>query len=371
MKIYYKYVFIGLVILGCILIIPLLSTKTDAVKIGYFSPQTGPAAISSEQMMNAFRLAHDIDPALSDGKKIDLFIEDDACDPKKALTAAKKLIEINKVDLLVSGVCGGSTVAVAPYAEQSKILLFTPVAATPKITDLGDYVFRTSGSGYKITEMVASEIKKLGFKKVAILFETAEYSTGWADAFATRFIDTEHSIVAKEGYGSKDSDLRTQLLKLVQSKPDIILVSPNSTVTANIFANQMNELGIKYPVVGNEYLMFKKVRENPNTNGFYASSYKFDMESELAINLLEKYKAKYGVYPDDEIYVALSYDGYNVIKGLFEKCKGKEVECLQREFYKIKDYQGVSGTISIDSNGDGIREFVLKKIENGNLIDLK
>ncbi len=48
----------------------------------------------------------------------------------------------------------------------------------------------------------------------------------------------------------------------------------------------------------------------------------------------------------------------------------KQVECLQREFYKIKDYKGVSGNISIDKNGDGIREFVLKKIQAGELVDL-
>ncbi len=307
MKICYKYVFFILsIIIACFLIFSSFYTKNDSIKIGYFSPETGPAAISSEQMINSFKLAHSIDPNLSNGRKIELFIEDDACDPKKALTAAKKLVEINKVDLLVSGVCSGSTVAVASYAEQKGILLFTPVATTPKITELGDYVFRTSGSSIGVTKTVASEIKKLGYKKVAILFEAAEYSTGWAEAFASSFIDSEHNIVAKEGYGSKESDMRTQLLKLIQNKPDLILLSVNSTITANIIANQMKELGIKLPVVGNEYLMFRKVRENPNANGFYASSYKFDMESSAVKDLLEKYKQKYGTYPDDEIYVALS-----------------------------------------------------------------
>lgn len=356
-----------------IFLITLLLVKTKEtnsnIKIGYFAPATGAAAVSSEQMINAFKLAHKENPDLDNGRKIELFIEDDACSPKNALSAAKKFVEVNNVNLLVSGVCGGSTIAVAPYAESENLILFTPVAATPKITDLGDNVFRTSGSGYQITKMVASELKKLGFSKVGIIYENAEYSAGWKDSFITSFKDDTHSIVISEGYATGNTDMKTQILKIKAAKPDIILLSPNSTITSNILANQIKDLNVTIPVVGNEYLMFKKVRDNPNAEGFYVSSYKFDLENPSVKKLLESYRAAYGSYPEDEIYVALSYDGYNVIRNIFNQCKSADTPCLKKALYGIQNYAGVSGQISIDKNGDAIRDFVLKKIKDRNLID--
>ncbi len=353
----------------CVLIVS--SHKNDQeIRIGYFAPMTGPAQVSSEQMIHAFKLANKFNSKLDDGRSIEVLYEDDACDPKKALSSAKKLFEIDRVHILISGVCGGSVVSVAPYAVQNDLILFTPVAATPKITDLGDNVFRISGSGYAITKMASDNIKKMGYKRIGILFENSEYSFGWKESFKNFYTDNQHTIVSEEGFGSKDTDMKTQIMKVMSFKPDLILISPNSTITANILANQIHELNVKTQILGNEYFMFRKVRENVNVQGYFVSSYDFDTSRKEVRDLMDKYKSEFGVYPDDEIYVALSYDGYNVIHNAFNNCPKLNTECLKKYLYNIKDYKGVSGNITIDKNGDGIRDFVLKRIKDGNLINI-
>lgn len=347
-------------------------SESDVIKIGYFGPFTGPVAgDTGADIANGFKMAAS-EKSIAGGKKIEVIYEDDACDPKKAIDAVNKLVNVDKVKILVSGVCSGSTLAAAPIAEKNKIILLTPVSTSPKITDAGDYVFRTSASSIYTAEAASKLINSLGYTKVGILFEVADFTVGWKDSFVKRFeSESSNRIMGAESVASKDTDVKIQLLRLAQAKPDVIVMIMNSTVTVNQAVKQVHDLKINIPIVGNDYFGVRSVVTNSLAEGIYASIYKYDGKSLALQNLLKKYEEQFKAQPSTEIYPALAYDGYNVLFNAIDICKSDNPECLKAELYKVKNYQGVSGTISIDKNGDTLREFTLKRIHNGVLEDVR
>ncbi len=367
-----KTIFSTLLVIAVCVILGTYKNESDSniVKIGYFAPLTGPAAETSEQMFNSFKLAYSQNPSVN-GKNIQVIYEDDGCDPKKAVAAAKKFIEVDKVDILVSGVCSGSTLAVAPIAEANKIILFTPVSTTPKLTHAGDYVFRVSGSSDNVASSTVFEVyNRLNVKKVAVLFETTEYSTSWKDAFKRGYTHIGGTVLSEEGFSTGDTDVKSQLIKLSSLKPEAFVVSANSVMSVNAIANQMKQLGITgIPVIGNEYFGFKQSVENPNTDGFYSTLYKFDSNNISLVNLKKDYKAMFNKFPDVEIYSALTFDGYNILRDVIGRCQIHDELCYKKELYSIKGYEGASGIITIDENGDTYRDLILKKIQNKELVD--
>lgn len=243
----------------------------DTIKIGYIGPFTGPVAgTSGEVVGNAWKLGVMKRPTLA-GKKIEVIYEDDACDPKKAVAAATKLVSIDKVKIVVNGVCSGSMLAAVPITEAAKVILFTPVSTSPKITTAGDYVFRTSGTGTHTAIAFNKYLAQFGYKNIAILYENAEYPVGIKDAFVPLFSIDGNKIVATEGVNPNEIDMRGQLTKINQAKPQALVVIMNSAVTVNTFVKQAKELGVKLPVFGNEYFAFTVVVENPDAQGMYAA----------------------------------------------------------------------------------------------------
>ena len=358
------------IIIIAIIIISRNGNSSNTIKIGYFGPFTGPVAGSTGlDIATGFKLAYEKNHMIGD-KKVEVIYEDDACDPQKAVAAANKLISIDKVHVVVSGVCSGSSVSAAPIAEKNKVILFTPVSTTPKLTTAGDYIFRTSASAVVTAQAIANYVAGAGYKKVAILFEAAEYPTGIKDSFSDTFTKIPgNQIIATESSAPKEVDFRSQLTKISKMNPDIMLIVMNSTVTANAVLKQRAELNIKIPVIGNEYFIQKDVIANSFSEGIMASTYKYDATSQALKDLVAQFKTKVGAAPSQDMYVALAYDGYNVLFGAMQKCGGDDADCIKSELYKVKDYPGISGNITIDQNGDTAREFVIKKIHNGAIVD--
>jgi branched-chain amino acid transport system substrate-binding protein len=340
----------------------------ETIKIGYFGPLSGPVAASTgESMARAFQIAS-ANQSLAAGKKIEVIYEDDACDPKKAVSAAQKLLEIDKVHILVSGLCSGSTLAVAPMAEQNKVILISPGSAAPSITTAGDYVFRLAASSATAGQAVANELKAHGYKTIAILFENNEYPVGWKDSLIKEYGQVPGVKIVAEGANVGSTDVRSQLLKLAEAKPDVLLITTLTAPMANAALNQYHQLKLSTPIVGNETFSLQAVIHNPYTEGMLVTAYKYDDGSADFRKFLSEYEAKYHTKIQEEIYGALSYDTAKVLFDSIVQCQGDNPACVKSYLYSIKNRPGLSGTITIDSNGDAQREFVLKKIESGKTV---
>jgi len=340
--------------------------QIEPIKIGYFGPATGPVSYSGAPIKEAFELAFSQMPE-ANGRPIQVIFEDDKCDPKEAVTVATKLLDVDNVDILVSGVCSGSTLAVAPIAQERKAILISPAAASPKITTAGDFVFRLASSSELMAAETVKAMQKLGIKKVAVLYENNAYTAGWNDAFAKHFADIG-TVVASEMYDGPTSDVRTSLTKFEQASPDAILLLPLAAPSANNLLKQYKELGLKTQLIGSEAMGFKAVLPN-EPEGMLVLTYDFDLNSPEMQKMLSGYQSKFGKNVTEEIYGALGYDTYNVLQTAINAC-GDDTECIKQKLNNLGTVTGASGTFHLDENGDAIHSFVLRKAQNSKLASI-
>lgn len=346
-----------------------VSKSQEPIKIGVIGSLSGPVAYLGEQVIGTLRLALEEKSTLN-GRPIELVVEDGACDAKKAVSAAQKLIQVDRVRIIVVDTCSNVMLSVAPLAEEAHVILITPVATSPAITNAGDYAFRISGSATPMAEATAEMLKSLSIDTIGVLFEQNDFTVGWKDAFMKAFLDTPQNKIIAESYRSDETDVKTQLTKLSQNELDALFFLSLAPISANRLLKQYAELGIDIPLVGNEIYSFPAVmQEYPEvTDGMLVPTYKYDLTSERLQELLQKYERIHGKKASEEIYAALAYDLYQVLYSVLGSCRGTDTECLKEKLYSVKDYNGISGMISIDKNGDTEREYVLRTVKDGKLI---
>ena len=166
-------IILGLIIVAAIIWIGVGLIKpvsTEPIKIGYIGPLTGGVAAYGETEKNVIELAlQEINSSGELNRKLEVIYEDGKCDGKDAATAAQKLINIDKVKIILGGACSAETLAAAPLAEENKVILFSSFASNPSISQAGDYIFRNCFSDADFGKADAEFIVSRGIKRVAAL----------------------------------------------------------------------------------------------------------------------------------------------------------------------------------------------------------
>lgn len=365
-----------IILIIVLLVIFYKPSPKETIKIGFIAPLTGNAASYGEPVKNAVVLAvEEINNSGGiKGKEIKMIYEDGKCEGKEATNAAQKLINIDKVKIILGGFCSGETLAVAPIAEAAKVILFSSGSGNPDITDAGDYIFRNfpsdASSGKKIAEMAIEK----NLKKVALLVETTDYAQAVKKVFIDRFSELGGTIVIDESFTSQTVDLKTQLTRIKSKNPDAIYLLPQMPSIAEISFKQIRELGLDMQVLSNEITSSEIILENiaDIVEGVLFAEPYFDENDSLTKEFLDKYKERYGMLGGGlpPVYLATSYDAMYILKEQIEKY-GENVEKIKKGLYSIKDRKGVAGNLTIDENGDSIFEFVVKVIRNGKVVDYK
>ncbi len=336
----------------------------ENIKIGFIGPLTGDVAIIGNAAKVATELAvEEINQEGGiNGRMIEVIFEDGKCGPKDSAVGANKLVNIDKVSVIVGGGCSSETLAAAPIAEESRVPLISYCSSNPKITEAGDYIFRVYPSD-TFQGKVAAEIafKDLGSKKAAILYCLSDYCMGIKDVFKKNF---GGEIVAEEGYEQSSRDLRTQIAKIKDANPDLIYFSGYTEATI-VGLKQIKELGIDVPLLGGDSWDDPKTWESVGEAGEgarYLTAYSPENDA-FKIKII-------GRTGSNEIPVCgpQSYDIVYLVANILKKV-GTEGEKIKDELYKIKDYNGVSGVITIDKNGDlEGGSYITKIVKNGKAI---
>jgi len=118
--------------------------EEEPIKIGAVLPLTGTESSWGADAKEGIELA--VEEINSRGgiknKKIEIIYEDGQCKPEPAVTAAQKLINVDRVSVIIGEICSSATLAIAPITETAKVVLISPGSASPKITEAGDFIFR-------------------------------------------------------------------------------------------------------------------------------------------------------------------------------------------------------------------------------------
>jgi branched-chain amino acid transport system substrate-binding protein len=319
--------------------------STDrAVKVGFMGPLTGDASGFGQNIKNGVELALE-DSGLQNVK---LVYEDSGCEGSKAASAAQKLIKEYYVIAIIGEVCSGATLASAPIAEAGKVVMISASSTSPKISEAGDYIFRTVPSDTLQGEFAGKLIYEKGFKTLAILHSNEDYGVGLEKSLRETFQELEGQIVSTVSFNRGQIDMELEIEKIQESWPEAIYIISNSPDSSVVALAKIKNLQINASVFGSEGLLEEEVL----SSGFAENITITSLNNE-GTEFARKYRDVYGEDPGP--FAAQGYDAFSVIAyGLKKGVRNGEE--LRQEIKGIK-LDGVSGLIEFDENGDIVGEY--------------
>ena len=360
------WILIGILIIITIVLINFsMKNQEEVIEIGVILPLSGNAAVYGLSAKEGIELAlQDLD------NKYQLIYEDSQCNSEKAVSASQKLINIDNVKMIIGHICSSAAMAVAPIAEQNKVILLSPGASTPELTNAGDYIFRNrqsiSGEVSKVAEVSHNDFN---INKMGIMYVNNDYGVGAKNIFKKKFEELNGEILSIESYEQDSTDFRTPLTKIKQVRPEAIFLAGYIKESA-IIIKQATELNLEtqfFSTMGVEGQELLDVA-GPAAEGIIYTAPSFDVKSnESSIReFINKYKVKYGKEPT-YIFAATGYDALKILDLGIEKCK-TDTNCIKNRLYSIENYPGVSGLTTFDEYGDVNKPVMIKTVKNGQFV---
>ena len=344
---------------------------SEEIKIGWIGAITGTKA-SPNQWEAAQIAVEDINNNGGiNGKNLKLIAEDSQCNGQMAVGAIKKLIDFEGVKIVIGGHCSPESVPMASIAEAKKVLMIAAITTTPKLTPLGDYVFRLSPRNTAGAELLNQYLKeKTEAKKLAVIYEQTDYAEPPAihlgELFKTNSNGSE--TVSIESFTPGTTDFRTLLTKVKSKNPDYIYLGAQGNDTVKALISQIKELQINSNLCGNEIVGATTVLDTslvPHHSELIYAEPAFNLESSETKDFINKFSKKTGQSKlPFGIWTAEAYDAVMLTAKLIRE-NGVDPEKIKQELYKIHDYKGASGKIGFDKNGDGERVYNVKSVKDG------
>ncbi|MEO8431366.1 MAG: ABC transporter substrate-binding protein [Acidobacteriota bacterium] len=302
------------------------------------------------------------------GKKIRMLVEDDQSKPEEVGTIVTKLINQRHVVAMLGHVASSYSLAAAPICQANKVPMITPSSTNPRVTQIGDYIFRVcfmdNFQGAVMAKFAADTLKA---KKVAILVDIRnDYSVGLQAVFREQFKRRGGTIVAEQSFSQGDSDFHAQLTQIKSTNPDAIYV-PGYYTEVGTVAHQAKELGLMAPLLGGDGWDSPKLWEigGEALNGCYFSNhYSTDDPSPIVQKFVQDYKKRYNNQLPDAL-AALAYDAAKILADAMTRAGSTDGGKVRDAIAATKDYQGVTGTITIGSDRNAVKPAKILKVENG------
>ena len=344
----------------------------EPIKIGFFMSITGRDASFGEASLRGARLAVKELNASGGvlGRPVELVVEDDRSIAGESATAAKKLIARDHVIALIGECSSARTLEAASVAQVAGVPLVTPAATNPKVTQVGDEIFRVCFTDPFQGDVIATFARdRLGLKRAALLVDaTSPYSVGLAEYFTRTFVKRGGEIVATQKYSGNESDFRAQLTAIRTASPDALFL-PGYYVAAGLAAQQMKELGLKATLLGGDGFEAPQLLEigGEALEGTYYSTH-FAVENTRSASraFVAAFEAAYGTAPNG--LSALTYDAVKLVVDAIGRARTTERVPLREALAATRDFPGVTGRTTINPQRDAEKDASIIAVRGGRLV---
>ena len=339
----------GIIVLGIIVLVIISfapKTSEETIKIGAALPLTGVASIHGQNERQGIDLAvKEINSAGGiDGKKIEIIYEDDTSQPPETLTAVKKLIELDNVEVIIGGTWDILANAAIPEIDQQQVVLLSPSALPDTVTQESPYFFSVHSPVSINQKAVEGFIDDNSIKTVGILVVNNPWGIAHNNMFKAAIQESGATFTEERIVQNFDNnDLSTELADFKNSEVDAIFTAINFNDMA-LLGRKLVELNIESKVLAHSN--FKSTIEAgrlPIEAGEGVTVFKF---SEPSQEFIDNFEQEYGRIP--EIYSDIAYDTVYIIKEVIENYGYSSEEILQG--LKQVDFQGASGRIYFGEN---------------------
>ena len=342
----------------------------DTITIGTVTTNSGTAAAYGEAEVKGFELAVSEINAKGgiNGKKVKLESMDDKGDATEASNAYNKLAGDNNVLAVAGPTISATTAAVAPLADQSKLVTIAPAATSDSI-ETGNYLFRTcfkdSYQGEVAARFAAENLK---VKKVAVLYGTGDpYSSGVGEAFAKAAEKLGLEVVDKESSSSADdTEYSAQLQKIQASGAELLYAPYYYSVAGPYIIPQARSVGFEGYVMGPDgYDGLKLTGDKSQYNKtYYTTHYSADDNTNTKVqDFIKSYKSKNNAEPNT--FAALGYDTIYMIKQAIEKAGENATREDVRNAVAGMTFDGVTGKFTMDKSGSPTKSVIVLEMKDG------
>ncbi len=225
----------------------------ETVKIGVVQPLTGPVAYDGNIYANTAKMLVEDMNAKGGvlGKKIELVIEDGACNPAQSVNAAEKLVVRDKVVALLGAFCSTSTAAMMEVALKHKVPHLTGISTAAQLTEQNNpYFFRAVATTPMLGAAFGGQLPKaVGAKRFAFLVVNDDWGRSMVASYPKSIEQAGGSIVGTEFFQAKELQFLSQITKIKSMNPDGIILAAN-TQHAAALTKQIREMGITVPLMG-------------------------------------------------------------------------------------------------------------------------
>jgi branched-chain amino acid transport system substrate-binding protein len=345
--------------------------EKSEINVGVILPLTGPGAPYGQAEREGMELAvNEINNGEKIDRKIHLVIEDSKTEPSFGVSAINKLIYTDKTNIVLGDIASSVTLAIAPIAEKNKVLLITPGASNPKITEAGDYIFRFYPSDDYQGKILAEWAINNDIKKVGILYINNDFGVGLKDKFKKEIESKGGKVVTEENYDQGEKDFRTHLSKIKGTKIDGLFIIAAGEENANILI-QAKEMRVRYRFFAPDAFKDENIIKiaGSTAEGVVCSAPRFNLNEkrkkveDFILHYREKYKR------DPNVFAAYGYDALILVANATAKY-GYDSTKIKDALYITKE-DGVTGEISFDKNGDLMPKMDFFIVKNGKFQNLR
>jgi len=344
--------------------------SSDPVLIGVYMPITGNVAAFGQMCWSAIEVARKMQPEVL-GRPVQLKLVDTKSDKVESANAVSRLIEKEKVVAILGETISSNTIAGSDHAERRKIPMVSPTATNPIVTQGKKYVFRVcfidTEQGLVGAKMAQD---RLGAKTAALIYDISQdYCVGLANFFKKEFTKAGGKIPVEIKFRTGDRDFTPQLSLIKETKPDVIYAPIYYTELA-LIARQAREMGLNVPIVAGDGAQAPELIElggKAVENIFFSAHFHEDMvNTERGKKYLELYKKETGKELDS--FGAMGADAYFILLDAIERAGATDPQKIREALVATKNFEGVSGKISIKEDGNAVKAIVINKVKNGNFV---
>ncbi len=348
------------------------TAKETSVRIGVIGSLTGDDADSGKALVDGANLAADLvnehgGLQVGDEKRpIELIMGDTQSTPEGAVEAAQTLINQEGVVALVGPQYSRYAIPVARLAEQTKMPMISPRSTNQETTKNKQYVFRaifTDGFQGDVIARFAHD--SLGSQRAAVLYDIASpYNRGLAEVFQQVFTEMGGTIVAFESYTTGETDFQAQLERILEGNPDVVFL-PNYENEIPNQARQIRQAGIQATLLGTDsWGSMNQGDRIPELDGaYYSDQFVPNKDSDRTQGFISRFEDTFGYPPPAG--AAATYDSLGILFQAIGNQGSTEPDRIRLGIANLGQYDGVTGTLVYQNNGDPMVSVAILKIDSG------
>jgi len=340
------------------------------LKVGVIVTSTGVGAYLGEQSLKGieFALEEINNTGGVNGRKVEIVVEDSKTEPAAAVNAINKLINVDGVHFIIGDSWTSTTASMVPVANKNEVILISPIATLDDLAQ-DDFFFRTLPTIKNLMQPLAEYLyENKNVRTVAFLRSDTPFGVEHVKDFTEAFVTLGGTVVAEEGFPISSTDVRSQIAKVKLKNPDAIFNLHASGPRVGLLIRQAQELNVNPVWIGtyaseNDALI--KEYSNEIEGLIYPYPYIVDPSNPSAQKFIESFTQKYNEYPD--LTVVNSYDAFKILLSAINSA-GEDPYAIKKYLLNMSNYQGASGTLSFDENGDVLKPIFIKEVHEGKFI---